>query len=132
MKKRIEFGWSVEKKLTEAEAKAIFVTVRHAIYEKAKGELRKTAYYVSTNSPEISIAPDGHVTLLVISGNIRYGKPEDRERQVIFYRDDGDHFYLEGDLRADPTNQYAFKAALKKACEIWGEDPGDYGDVLNI
>lgn len=115
-------------KLTERQADDVAQAVRHAIYERAKGALGKDAYYKSTAKIEKEIGKDGAVTLLIVSGDIG-GKRE--PRQVIFYRDDRDGtFYLEGDLRADPENQYAFEAGLAKLCEIWGVKLEDFYGAL--
>jgi len=130
MIERYEFGWKVDKKLTGEQADAVAQAIRHAIYERAKGSLSKEAYYKSTAKVTKEVAKDGRVTLFIHEGDVGYKRDP---RQVIFYRDEGDGtYYLEPDLRADPTNQYAFEAGLAKLCEIWGVKREDFGYAGSI
>src|SRR5574344_2041100 len=66
-------------------------------------------YYTSLAGVTIESDPkDGHVTFLLIEGNLTYAP----KRQIFFYRaDDPGTFYIEGDVRADSDNQYAYQAA---------------------
>lgn len=120
-----ECGWLVDMRLTGRQAERVKDAIARSVETMAR--LRgKGAYYRCWADCKIEFDPSGKaVTLLRMTGDVGYGRPE---RQIIHYRDNGDGtYYLEGDLQADATNQYAFEAGLKELCKIWGCDIREFG-----